>query len=103
LAQHLAAQRHGRRGRPTQLGIPVGKTFVYTFVPQRSGTNSYHPHADEMTQIAMGMMDLSIVHPKNPRQYKVDHDCAFLPNAHDVEPSRATPKVNTTLDFKLQT
>ena len=51
----------------TQPGIAVGKTFVYEFVLQRSGTNMYHPHADEMTQMAMGMMGLFIVHPKDPR------------------------------------
>src|SRR3954462_6741466 len=40
----------------TQAPIAVGKTYVYEFVLQRSGTFMYHPHADEMTQMAMGMM-----------------------------------------------
>jgi len=87
----------------TQPGIAVGKTFVYEFVLQRSGTFMYHPHADEMTQMAMGMMGLFIVHPKDPRLYKVDRDFAFLLNAYDVEPGSATPKVNTMLDFNLWT
>ena len=87
----------------TQPGIAVGKTFVYEFVLQRSGTFMYHPHADEMVQMAMGMMGLFIVHPKDPRQYKVDRDFAFLLNAYDVEPGSATPKVNTMLDFNLWT
>ena len=87
----------------TQPGIGVGKTFVYEFVLQRSGTFMYHPHADEMTQMAMGMMGLFIVHPKDPRLYKVDRDFAFLLNAYDVEPGSATPKVNTMLDFNLWT
>jgi FtsP/CotA-like multicopper oxidase with cupredoxin domain len=43
----------------TQPPIQVGKTFVYEFVLQRSGTFMYHPHADEMTQMAMGMMGSS--------------------------------------------
>ena len=60
----------------TQPGIAVGKTNVYDFVLQRSGTFMYHPHADEMVQMAMGMMGLFIGHPKDPRQYKVDRDCA---------------------------
>ena len=87
----------------SQPGIAAGKTFVYEFVLQRSGTFMYHPHADEMTQMAMGMMGLFIVHPRDPRQYKVDRDFAFLLNAYDVEPGSATPKVNTMLDFNLWT
>jgi FtsP/CotA-like multicopper oxidase with cupredoxin domain len=40
----------------TQPAIQPGKTFVYEFVARRPGTFMYHPHADEMTQMAMGMM-----------------------------------------------
>jgi len=87
----------------TQPPIEVGKTFVYEFVLQRSGTFMYHPHADEMTQMAMGMMGLFIVHPKDPRQMKVDRDFGFILNAYDVEPGSATPRVNTMLDFNLWT
>lgn len=87
----------------TQPPIDVGKTFVYEFVLQRSGTFMYHPHADEMTQMAMGMMGLFIVHPKDPHQFKVDRDYGFILNAYDIEPGAATPKVNTMLDFNLWT
>jgi FtsP/CotA-like multicopper oxidase with cupredoxin domain len=87
----------------TQPGIAVGKTFVYEFVLQRSGTFMYHPHADEMTQMAMGMMGLFVVHPTDARQFRVDRDFAFLLNAYDVEPGSATPRVNTMLDFNLWT
>jgi FtsP/CotA-like multicopper oxidase with cupredoxin domain len=87
----------------TQPPIGVGKTFMYEFVLQRAGTFMYHPHADEMTQIAMGMMGLFIVHPKDPRQFKVDRDFGFILNAYDIEPGSATPKVNTMLEFNLWT
>jgi FtsP/CotA-like multicopper oxidase with cupredoxin domain len=87
----------------TQPAIQPGKTFVYEFVLQRSGTFMYHPHADEMTQMAMGMMGMFIVHPKDPRQFKVDRDFVFLLNAYDIEPGSFTPKVNTMLDFNLWT
>jgi len=87
----------------TQPGIGVGKTFVYEFVLQRAGTFMYHPHADETLQMAMGMMGLFIVHPKDLRQLKVDRDFAFILNAYDIEPGSATPKVNTMLDFNLWT
>ena len=87
----------------TQPPIAVGKTFLYEFVLQRSGTFMYHPHADEMVQMAMGMMGLFIVHPKDPRQFKVDRDYGFILNAYDIDPGSATPRVNTMLDFNLWT
>ncbi len=40
----------------TQPAIASGKTFVYEFEAKRAGTFMYHPHADEMVQMAMGMM-----------------------------------------------
>jgi hypothetical protein len=63
----------------------------------------YHPHADEMVQMAMGMMGMFIVHPRDPRQLKVDRDFGFILNAYDIEPGSATPRVNTMLDFNLWT
>jgi len=85
----------------TQTPIKAGKTFVYEFDLRKSGTFMYHPHADEMTQMAMGMMGMFIVHPKNPNFMRVDRDFVFLLNAFDIEPGSATPKVNTMLDFNL--
>jgi manganese oxidase len=46
--------------------IPVGKTFVYEFTFLRAGTFMYHPHYDEMTQIAFGMVGMIVVHPRAP-------------------------------------
>jgi FtsP/CotA-like multicopper oxidase with cupredoxin domain len=85
----------------TQPAIAAGKTFVYEFVLTKSGTFMYHPHADEMLQMAMGMMGMFIVHPRDIRQFKVDRDFVFLLSAFDIEPGSATPKVNTMLDFNL--
>ena len=47
----------------TQPAIGPGKTWVYEFVAQRAGTFMYHPHADEMAQMAMGMMGFWVTHP----------------------------------------
>ena len=87
----------------TQQPIAPGKTFVYEFVARRPGTFMYHPHADEMVQMAMGMMGLWITHPKaaHPHIAKVQRDYAFLLNAFDVEPGSMTPKVNTMLDHNI--
>ena len=87
----------------TQPGISPGKTFMYEFTARRAGTFMYHPHADEMTQMAMGMMGLWITHPKDPALHAVDRDFAFLINAYDIDPGSYTPKTNTMLDFNLWT
>ena len=88
-------------GGLTQPQIPVGKTFVYEFQMKKSGTFMYHPHADEMVQMAMGMMGFIVVHPKDPKFMRVDRDFVFLINAYDIDPGSATPRVNTMLDFNL--
>ena len=87
----------------TQPHIPSGKTFVYEFVAQRAGTFMYHPHADEMVQMAMGMMGFWVTHPRNPAEHQVDRDYVMLLGAFDIEPGSFTPKVNTMLDFNLWT
>ena len=90
-------------GGLTQPHIAPGKTFVYEFTLLRSGTHMYHPHADEMTQMAMGMMGMFIIHPKDPRQMRVDRDFVFLLAAYDIEPGAATPKTAEMTDFNLWT
>ena len=90
-------------GGLTQPQIGVGKTYVYEFLLKKSGTFMYHPHADEMTQMAMGMMGMFIVHPRDPRHHRVDRDFCFLINAYDIDPGSYTPRINTMLDFNLWT
>ncbi|MEP7156955.1 MAG: copper oxidase [Betaproteobacteria bacterium] len=89
----------------TQPAIEPGKTFVYEFVARRPGTFMYHPHADEMTQMAMGMMGFWVTHPrqKNAAISEVDRDFCFILNSYDIDPGSFTPKVNTMLDFNLWT
>ena len=87
----------------TQPAIQPGKTYVYEFVARRPGTFMYHPHSDDMTQMAMGMMGMWITHPKggHPHIANVDRDFCFLLNAYDIEPGSYTPKTMTMLDFNL--
>lgn len=90
----------------TQPSIPVGKTYVYEFVAKRPGTFMYHPHADEMLQMAMGLMGFWVTHPKSGKNEliaQVDRDFCFLLNAYDIAPGSATPRVNTMTDFNLWT
>jgi manganese oxidase len=86
-----------------QPSIQAGQTFVYEFRAQRAGTFMYHPHADETTQMAMGMMGFWVTHPSDPAAMKVDRDYVFLLNAYDISPGSYTPKVSTMLDFNLWT
>ena len=51
-------------GGLTQKSIGVGETFRYEFTMRKPGTFMYHPHFDEMTQIALGMVGMIVVHPK---------------------------------------
>jgi FtsP/CotA-like multicopper oxidase with cupredoxin domain len=87
----------------SQPAIRPGKTFVYEFIAKHAGTFMYHPHADEMTQMAMGMMGFWVTHPKDPRQHAVDRDFVFLLSSYDIEPGSMVPKVNTMTDFNIWT
>jgi manganese oxidase len=86
-----------------QPSIKPGQTYVYEFTAQRAGTFMYHPHADETTQMAMGMMGFWVTHPRDPGHMRVDRDYVFLLNAYDIAPGSFTPKVSTMLDFNLWT
>jgi manganese oxidase len=111
LPEHTTVHWHGLLlpngmdgvGGLTQPHIDPGKTFVYEFAMRRSGTFMYHPHADEMVQIAMGMMGSLIVHPRDPDLYRVDRDFVFLVGSFDVDPGSYVPRVTTMTEFNLWT
>ena len=113
LPEHTSIHWHGQRlpngmdgvAGLNQRAIQPGKTFMYEFIARRPGTFMYHPHADEMVQMAMGMMGMWITHPKDahPHIDEVDRDFCFLLNAYDIEPGSATPKIMTMTDFNLWT
>ena len=63
----------------------------------------YHPHADEMVQMAMGMMGMFIVHPRDPQFMRVDRDFVFLLGAFRIDPGSYVPKVAEMTEFNLWT
>ncbi|MFN0318504.1 MAG: multicopper oxidase domain-containing protein, partial [Burkholderiales bacterium] len=65
-------------GGLNQPHIQPGETFVYEFTLKQNGTFMYHPHADEMVQLALGMYGMFIVHPKVPENPRIDRDYAFI-------------------------
>jgi len=111
LPEHTTVHWHGLRlpngmdgvGGLTQPQIKPGKTFVYEFTLSKSGTFMYHPHADEMVQMAMGMMGLFIVHPRDPGLHRVDRDFALLLASFDVKPGTSVPNTAEMTDFNLWT
>jgi FtsP/CotA-like multicopper oxidase with cupredoxin domain len=107
LPEHTTIHWHGMLlpcgmdgvGGLTQPHIKPGKTMVYEWQVKKSGTFMYHPHADEMVQMAMGMMGLFVVHPRDPKFMPVDRDFVFLLATFAIEPGTYVPKINEMTDF----
>ncbi len=86
-----------------QPAIQPGETYAYEFTLRQHGTQMYHPHADEVLQMAMGMNGFLIIHPKQPRRPKIDRDFAIFLNEWAVPPGALTPNPHIMTDFNLFT
>ncbi len=87
----------------TQAPIRPGETFEYEFTLRQHGTQMYHPHADEMTQMAMGMMGLFIIHPKHGEAVKIDRDYALILHNFALHPGTRRPDPAVMQNFDLWT
>ena len=103
LAWYLPSQRHGRRRWLNQPHIKPGETYVYEFTLRQHGTFMYHPHADEMLQMAVGMMGFFVVHPKDPEDPTIDRDFAIMLHTWAVHPGTYRPDPSVMLDFNMFT
>jgi FtsP/CotA-like multicopper oxidase with cupredoxin domain len=111
LPEHTAVHWHGiflpngmdGVGGLTQPQIEPGETYVYEFTLRQNGTFMYHPHADEMVQLAMGMYGLFIVHPRRPQEPPVDRDYAFVLHNFAVHAGTSTPDPAVMTDFNMWT
>jgi FtsP/CotA-like multicopper oxidase with cupredoxin domain len=90
-------------GGLTQPHIKPGQTFVYEFELKKSGSFMYHPHSDEMVEMAMGMMGMFVVHPRDPKFRRVDRDFVFIMSAYAIDPGTYLPKVSEMTDFNMWT
>jgi manganese oxidase len=91
-------------GGLTQRVIPPGETFKYEWTFRQHGTLMYHSHHDEMTQMALGLMGMIVVHPRRPSAgYKVDKDFVLLLSEWFIKPGTARPDPNKMSDFNLLT
>ncbi len=86
----------------TQKPIPPGKTFKYEFTLTKPGTFMYHPHFDEMTQIAQGMVGMIVVHPRQRDARRV-RDYSLLAHEWKIEPGAARPDPLAMSDFNVLT
>ncbi|MEO8184094.1 MAG: copper oxidase [Deltaproteobacteria bacterium] len=91
-------------GGLTQAAIPPGETFKYEWTFRQHGTFMYHSHHDEMTQMAMGMLGMIVVHPRRPPPgYAVDRDFAIMLSEWRITPGTARPDPNEMTDFNILT
>jgi FtsP/CotA-like multicopper oxidase with cupredoxin domain len=87
----------------TQPKIAPGETFAYEFTLKQTGTLMYHPHFDEMVQIALGMHGFFIIHPREAAVRRVDRDFAIFLNEWFIKPGTSTPDPTVMLDFNVFT
>lgn len=87
----------------TQQAIRPGETWVYEFPLIQHGTHMYHPHSDEMLQMAMGMMGMFIIHPREPEPQRIDRDFALLLHSWAIHPGTYRPDPSVMTDFDLWT
>jgi manganese oxidase len=83
--------------------IRPGETYAYEFPLKQTGTLMYHPHFDEMTQIALGMQGFFVVHPRDANIRRVDRDFALFFHEWFIKPGSATPDPTVMLDFNTFT
>lgn len=90
-------------GGLNQPQIPPGETYAYEFTLRQHGTHMYHPHADEMTQMAVGMMGMFIIHPRGAEQAAIDRDYCVVLHNWSLHPGTYRPDPSILQDFDLWT
>ncbi len=90
-------------GGLTQRPIQPGETFKYEFTLQQHGTQMYHSHQDEMTQMALGLIGLFIIHPRNSTGALPDRDFAYMISEWRVDVGTKRPNPIEMTDFNLLT
>jgi manganese oxidase len=87
-----------------QHAIRPGETFKYEWTFHQHGTLMYHSHHDEMTQMAMGLMGMLVVHPRDRRAIpRVDRDFVLLLSQWMIHPGTERPDPNAMEGFNVLT
>jgi len=87
----------------SQKNIGPGKTYKYEFKLRQHGTYMYHSHSDEMTQIALGMMGMFIIHPRTPTGPKADRDFALMSSEWRIDVGTRRPVPIEMTNFSIFT
>jgi FtsP/CotA-like multicopper oxidase with cupredoxin domain len=87
----------------TQPAIAPGETFAYEFTLRQNGSFMYHPHADDTLQVALGLMGLFIVHPREAEAEPIDRDFAMLLHNWALPAGASRPDPSVMTDFDLWT
>lgn len=111
LPEHTTVHWHGLLlpsgmdgvGGLNQPQIRPGETFVYEFTLKQHGTHMYHPHADEMVQMAVGLMGMFVIHPRAPEPVRIDRDYCLMLHNWAIHPGTYRPNPNILQDFDLWT
>jgi len=69
--------------------VKPGGRFIYEFTLHQEGTYFYHPHM--AMQEMMGMLGAFIMHPKQSRTPRVDHDFVIMLQEYAVLPNNTVP------------
>jgi FtsP/CotA-like multicopper oxidase with cupredoxin domain len=90
-------------GGLNQPHIKPGETYAYEFTLRQHGTHMYHPHADELVQMAVGMMGMFIIHPRAGEAEPIDRDFVILLHNWALHPGTYRPDPSIMTDFDLWT
>lgn len=86
-----------------QKPIAPGETFKYEFELRQWGTQMYHPHFDEMTQMALGLMGFFIIHPRERDDPPIDRDFGIFLMEWRVDAGTGRPVPVEMNDMNLST
>jgi len=87
----------------SQRAIPPGETFKYEFTLHQYGTQIYHSHHDEMTQIGLGTTGLFVIHPRTRPDPPIDRDFAIMLHEWRIDVGTSRPNPNEMTDFNVLT
>jgi manganese oxidase len=87
----------------SQKAIEPGETYKYEFRLRQHGTHMYHSHADDMTQIALGMMGMLVIHPRTPVGPRPDRDFVLMSSEWRIDVGTMRPNPIEMTDFNVLT
>ena len=90
-------------GGLSQRAIEPNETFKYEFTLRQHGTFMYHSHHDEMTQMAMGLMGMFVIHPRKRVEPQADRDFVYMLSEWKITPGATRPDPNEMSDFNVLT